>query len=76
MTCPPLPSAQAAQDIVEGKPGGWPSMLGWTAVRAGLVACGLWAVGERKHVVRNAVAGAIAIEVFVLAWHAQKCDRG
>lgn len=74
VTCPPLPSAQAASDVVAGKPGGWAEVAGWTAVRAALVATGLYAVGERRHVVRNAVAGAVAIEAFVLAWHFVKCQ--
>jgi hypothetical protein len=45
-----------------------PSVLVTIAERAALIAAGVWLVGEREHVVRNALGGAIAIELFVLAW--------
>ena len=41
----------------------------------GLVAAGLLVAGERTHVVRNAVAGSLAIEAFVLSWAAWKLHR-
>jgi hypothetical protein len=73
LTCPPcvtLPSAQAASQMIRGEPGGWPGVVGSTLFRAGLIALGLWAVGERKNVFRNSLAGACSVELFVIAWAA------
>jgi hypothetical protein len=44
--------------------------VGHTIVRAALVGAGLVVAGERTHVIRNAVAGSLAIETFVLGWAA------
>lgn len=66
--CASLPSSNAAADLLQGKAGGFGRVVFWTGVRAALVGLGLAAVGERKHLVRNAIAGALAIEVFVLTW--------
>jgi hypothetical protein len=71
--CPAaLPSGPPATALLSGDWSALPSVLGTTVARAALVGTGLLAVGERTHVARNAAAGAIAIEVFVLAWAAWK----
>jgi hypothetical protein len=33
-----------------------------------LIGAGLYAVGQRSNLVKGALAGAVAIEIFVLAW--------
>lgn len=68
--CVTLPSARAASDMLQGKPLGIPGVIGSTLFRGGLVALGLYAVGARKHLWRNALAGAVAVEMFVILWAA------
>jgi hypothetical protein len=71
--CITLPSSDAAVTLVKGDIApGLVGVIGSTLLRAGLIAGGLYLVGERKHLVRNAVAAAGAIEIFVLAWVAGK----
>jgi hypothetical protein len=71
--CPAaLPSGSSAADLLDGDWSALPAVAGYTLARAALVGSGLLVAGERTHVVRNAVAGALAIEVFVLAWAAWK----
>jgi hypothetical protein len=70
-SCSALPSGQAAFDLVAGDPAALPRVLGFTAARAGLIALGLLAFGEkdsREHLIRHSIGGACGIEVFVLAW--------
>lgn len=66
--CASLPSSTAAADLLHGNPGGLAGVVLSTAGRAALIGAGLYVAGEREHLVRNAVAGALAIEVFVLTW--------
>lgn len=68
MSCPALPSGQAADDLVNGRPGGLGRTILCTAGRAALIGTGMWIGGKKENVGRDAVAGALAIEVFVLAW--------
>lgn len=73
--CSALPSGQAAFDLVAGDFAALPRVVGFTAARAGLIALGMLALGDRsdrKAIVPNAVAGALGIEAFVLAWAAWK----
>ena len=75
-TCPAaLPSGSSAAALLGGDWRALPLAVGHTIVRAALVGAGLYAVGERAHVVRNAVAGSLAIETFVLGWAAWKLRR-
>lgn len=74
-TCPALPSGTCAVDLLRGDWSALPRVIGFTAARAALVSVGLLAVGEREHVVRNALGGALAIEGFVLAWAAWKLHQ-
>lgn len=66
--CAALPSSDAACDLVQGNVSALPKVLGTTLLRGGLIAAGLYVAGERAHLLRNSVAGALAIEVFVLGW--------
>lgn len=67
--CSALPSGQAAFDLVEGDTGALPRVVGFTVARAGLIALGMYALGgKRENLVRDSLAGACGIEVFVLAW--------
>lgn len=63
-----LPSGTSAAALVGGDWRALPTAVLHTALRAALVGTGLYVAGERAHVVRNAVAGSLAIEAFVLAW--------
>ena len=75
-TCPAaLPSGSSAAALVGGDMSALPLAVGHTIVRAALVGAGLIVAGERSHVIRNAVAGSLAIETFVLAWAAWKLRR-
>lgn len=61
-----LPSVGAAEAFLTGQSGGTVRVLESVAVRAGFIALGLLAVGQRQGVVKGALAGATAIEAFVL----------
>lgn len=74
--CPAaLPSGSSASRLIGGDWSALPLAVGHTLLRSALVASGLYAAGERAHVVRNAVAGSFAIETFVLGWAAWKRRR-
>lgn len=69
--CPAaLPSGSSAAALIDGDWNALPVAVGHTIVRAALVGAGLVVAGERTHVIRNAVAGSLAIETFVLGWAA------
>jgi hypothetical protein len=71
--CITLPSADAAVRLVRGDVArGLPGVLGTALLRGLLIAGGLYAVGERAHLVRNALGASAVIEAFVLAWVAAK----
>jgi len=62
-----LPSGEAACRLVAGDVSAIPPTIAWTGVRAAAIAAGLYLFGERKHVAARALAGAVAVEVVVLA---------
>jgi hypothetical protein len=66
--CPALPSGRAAFELVSGDASAVLPTIGCTVVRAGLIAGGLLAVGRRDHLIRDSLAGAVAVELFVLGW--------
>jgi hypothetical protein len=61
-----LPSVVAAERLVRGEPGGLMAVVSSTLGRAGIIFMGLFLAGERKHTFKYALAGAAAIEAFVL----------
>jgi hypothetical protein len=61
-----LPSLDAAVRFMRGEEGGLGGVITSTALRAVLIGAGLAVVGERKHLVKYSLAGAVAIEAFVL----------
>ncbi len=63
-----LPSEVAAKAFIRGEPGGLFDVTYWTLWRAGLIGAGLYVAGERQHLVRNALAGALAVELGVILW--------
>jgi hypothetical protein len=65
---PALPSSRSALAFVRNEPGSFWPVVGHTLGRAALIGVGLAVAGERDHIVRKAVAGAMAIESFVLIW--------
>ena len=75
-SCPAaLPSGSSAAALLSGDMSALPIAVAHTVVRAALVGAGLLIAGERAHVIRNAVAGSLAIETFVLGWAAWKLHR-
>jgi hypothetical protein len=69
---PALPSGTSAYRLMTGDPSGLLGVVGHTIGRSALVGVGMAVAGERKHLVRNALAGALGIEAFVLVWAAVK----
>lgn len=65
---PTLPSVKAAAMFIRGEPGGILAVISSTLGRAAIIAPGLWVAGDRnpKRIARNALFGALAIEIFVL----------
>jgi len=64
-----LPSGESAEALVGGDLSALPVVTFHTGLRAGLIGLGLYAVGFRgEQLVKGAIAGAIGIEAFVLAW--------
>jgi hypothetical protein len=61
-----LPSVRAAEAYWLDEKGATGLVIGSTLKRAALIAAGLLAVGQRKGVIKGAVAGAVAIETFVM----------
>ena len=61
-----LPSVVAAEKLFNGESWGLLAVLASTVGRAGVIGAGLFLAGEREHLLRNACAGALAIETFVL----------
>ena len=61
-----LPSVVAAEQFWKGEEGGAFNLVTSTALRALLIGVGLAVAGERKNLVKYSVAGALAIEAFVL----------
>lgn len=63
-----MPSYEAACDLYRGDEGAiWAVGLGLLS-RAIIIGLGLYVAGERENLVRNALAGSIAVELFVLGW--------
>lgn len=65
-----LPSEIAARAFIRGEPGALTAVVFSTLLRASLIGAGLYVAGDREHTIRNALAGALAVEVGVLlfAW--------
>ena len=61
-----LPSIRAAEAYWLDEPGSTRLVIMSTLGRAALVGLGLLAVGQRRGVVKGALAGAVAIEAFVM----------
>lgn len=71
--CITLPSSDAAVTLMRGNVvAGLPAVIGTAVLRGLLIMGGLYVVGEREHLVRNALGASAAIELFVLAWVATK----
>ena len=66
--CNALPSGAAAHDLVNGRPGGLGKTILCTFGRAALIGTGMWIAGKRDNLGRDALAGAVGIEAFVIAW--------
>lgn len=76
MALRPLPSASSARALVRGEASAIPLVLAHLALRAGLIAMGMYAVGVRQNILRASIGGAVGIEAFVLTWeYMQKDER-
>lgn len=64
---PPLPSQVAAARLVRGEPGALVQVAFSVLSRTALIATGIQLAGERERVWRYALAGALAVELAVLA---------
>lgn len=64
----PLPSAESAAALVRNEPGAIGSVARDVALRGVLIGIGMAALGQRDHLIRNALGGSLAIEAFVLIW--------
>ncbi len=78
--CASLPSSDSAYEAVSGVSGGWWKVAGTTLLRAGLVGAGIATYDKiagvkHKRLVQRAIAGAVGIELFVLAWTWFKAPR-
>ena len=70
-----LPSASAATSLVRGEPGALGAVAKTWLERAAMIGLGIYVLGDRRHVVRNALAGSAAIEAWVI-WEAWRQERG
>lgn len=70
-----LPSVLAAEKFLNNEPGGLRDVVMSMLGRASIIAVGLLVVGERRKVVKYALAGAAAIETFVLFQVKAQLDR-
>lgn len=70
--CPSLPSSEHAYSLVKGEPKAILGVAGTTLFRAALIGLGIGLMGDRKHLVKNSIAGAVSVEAFVIGWIALK----
>jgi hypothetical protein len=75
-----LPSQQAVQNLVDGKPGSLREVLLTTAGRAGIIGLGLYVAdisgssraqkkrSRSSRILRQAIYAAVAVEAFVFLW--------
>jgi len=70
--CDSVPSAESTGALIRGEKNALPRVLIHTAGRAALIGVGLAIAGEREHLVRNSLAGAIALEAFLLVYCAAR----
>lgn len=74
--CAPLPSGRAMSDLVAGDPDAIGRVLFHTLLRASLVGTGMYLMGSRREtLIRDALAGSLGIDAFVLAWVLWKNGR-
>lgn len=75
---PALPSASSALALMNGEPGALPLVLAHTALRAGIIATGLFIAGgiPPKQIAKTALVSSLAIEAFVLGWAAYQKGKG
>jgi hypothetical protein len=66
--CPSLPSSRTVNDMYEGR-AGWPRKMARDfAGRAAICAAGMAVLGEREHLLRNALGAAGMIEVAAIGF--------
>lgn len=66
--CPRLPSSNTAYRFWAGDPKAVPLVFRDWIARAAIIGTGLYIAGAREHLLKYSLAGAAAIEVFVLVW--------
>jgi hypothetical protein len=60
------PPIDSIDRLLDGEPGAIGNVALWTAVRMAVIGGALYLVGERDHLVRNAVVGGVAAEAFFI----------
>jgi hypothetical protein len=71
------PSAASATDLVRGEPGALATAVAHTAVRTVLIASGMTVAGAGgRGMWRHALAGALALEVFLIGYAVHREARG
>lgn len=70
-----LPSGTSAYQLMSGDLKGLVGVVGHTIGRSVLVGVGMAIAGERQHLIRNSLGGALGIEAFVLVWAAWKAHQ-
>jgi hypothetical protein len=66
--CYLLPSADHAGRLLDGDLKALPGVAFDVVGRAALIGTGIYVAGERQHVMKYALGGALAIEAFVMFW--------
>lgn len=68
-----FPSSEAARKCLRGE--GCGDAVYWTLRRTLLINGGLRLAGEKKHTLKKAFAGSLAVQAFVMAWTATHMDE-
>ena len=66
-----FPTATAAQACLQGDGSACARSAGWVGTRTALLAAGMYvATGSTQHLLRDALAGSLGVQAFVMAWAA------
>ena len=69
----PFPSSVSARKCLQGE--GCGETVYWVLRRTLLINTGLRLAGEKKHTLKKAFAGSLAVQAFVMAWTATHMDE-
>ena len=69
------PSKIAVVRYLQGEPEAWKEVGKTLAQRTVLIAGGIALLGKREYVLRNAFAGSLAIELYLLWYYKQQLEK-